>query len=164
VPVAKSRRSPGRQALWLGLAAALGVAAMILLVVWVGGQARRGEVSVRIGDDTFRPGQAATIADFIADEGPWLVPDVAGGDRDLILQHLGDDPTSGWYAFAARPLQAPRDCLVQWQQATETFVDSCDGTVYPADGEGLPRFPVRIDDGELEVIVTPANVGGNREG
>ena len=146
------------QLLWLALAGVLGVGAMILLVVWISDQARQGEVGIRIGDDTFRPGQADTLADFIAEEGPMLVPDVAGGDRDVILQHLGEDPRRGWHAFAARPPDASRDCVAEWQPDSTRFVDSCDGTVYPADGEGLPMFPVRVDtDGELEVVVVPTN-------
>jgi hypothetical protein len=148
-----------RQALWLGLAAALGVTAMALLVIWISAQAREGDIRVQIGDDTFRPGQAETIAGVIAEQGPWLIPDVAGGDRDVILQHLGEDPDQGWHAFAARPVAAPRDCVAEWQPEAEVFVDSCDGTTYPADGAGLPAVPVRVlDDGELEVIVVPANV------
>ena len=164
MPIATGRRS-GRQALWLGLAAVLGVAAMAFLVVWISGQARRGEVTVRIGDDTFRPGQAEAMAEVIDEEGPLLVPDVAGGDRDLIVQHLGDDPATGWYAFAARPLAAPRNCVVQWQADQRVFVDSCDGASYPEDGAGLPQLPVRVlDDGELEIIVVPANADeGERE-
>lgn len=159
MPVAPNRQRPLVQALWLGTAGVVGIAAIALLVLWITGQARDGEVSLRIGDDTFRPGQAATMAEFIDEHGPWLVPDVAGGDRDLILQHLGDDPTTGWHAFAARPLEAPRSCSVEWQADEESFVDSCDGTVYPADGDGLPTFPVVVDDeGELEVVVVAANV------
>jgi hypothetical protein len=146
------------QVLWLAVAGILGVGAMALLVAWISDQAREGEISIRIGDDTFRPGSAENLAQFVAEDGPMLVPDVAGGDRDLILQHLGDDPSTGWHAFAARPLQASRDCVVEWQPDAEHFVDSCDGTVYPADGEGLPAFAVRVDDdGELEVVVVASN-------
>lgn len=152
MPVAQTRR-PLVQVLWLLAAAVVGVAAMTFLVLWITDQAREGEIQVRIGDDTFRPGPAETIADFIAEDGPMLVPDVAGGDRDLILQHLGDDPLTGWHAFAARPLEASRDCVAEWQPEQRHFVDSCDGTTYPADGEGLPPYPVRIDDGEVEVVV-----------
>lgn len=147
------------QALWLGAAAVVGIAALVLLVLWITRQAQDGEVSVRIGDPTFRPGLAETMARFVDEQGPWLVPDVAGGDRDLVLQHLGEDPTSGWYAFAARPEGAPRDCVVEWQPDTQRFVDSCDATAYPPDGSGLPQFPVTVDDeGELEVVVVPSNV------
>jgi hypothetical protein len=130
---------------------------MVLLVLWVTDLARSGEVRVRIGDDTFRPGRAEVLAEVIAEKGPLLVADVAGGDRDLILQHLGPGPEQGWHAFAARPLDAPRDCFAQWDAGARHFVDSCDGTVYPADGAGLPSFPVRINDGELEVVVVASN-------
>lgn len=157
MPVARGRRTPARQVLWLAAAGVVGLVAAVLLVLWITDQARQGEISLRIGDDTFRPGPAETLAELVEEEGPLLIPDVAGGDRDLILQHLGDDPLSGWYAFAARPPQARRDCVAEWQPDEEVFVDSCDGTTYPADGSGLPSFAVRIDDGELEVVVVAGN-------
>jgi hypothetical protein len=153
------------QVLWLASAAVLGVIAMVALVVWISEQAREGEISVRIGDDTFRAGPAEALAPTIAAEGPLLFSDVAGGDRDLLLQHLGDDPADGWHAFAARPLQAPRDCIVEWQADDARFVDSCDGTQYPADGAGLPPFPVRVDDdGQVEVVVVAGNEPGAGSG
>ena len=104
-------------------------------------------------------GQVVDTADFIADQGPWLMPDlIAGRDRDIILQHLGDDPETGWHAFAARPAAAPRDCFLEWNASDETFTDNCDGTTYDAIGTGLTQYPVFIDaNGNLAIDINAAD-------
>ncbi len=112
-----------------------------------------GDIDLDIGDGVYRPGSAADLASAI-EEGPLLLPDLAGGDSDLFLQHLGDKVDDGWIAIAARPQTAARDCFVEWTPNERTFVDSCDGMVYPEDGTGLPHYPVRVtDEGEVEVEV-----------
>ncbi len=137
----------------LGFASVLGVAAMVLLFTQVGGVARQGDVELNIGDSVFAPGNVDRLSDDIESLGPLLLSDVSGGDRDIFLQHIGDDDRTGWSAFGVRPLDAPRECFVEWQD-DETFVDNCDGTVYPADGAGLPEYPVAIDaDGNLTVDI-----------
>ncbi|MEZ5225640.1 MAG: hypothetical protein R2710_02915 [Acidimicrobiales bacterium] len=71
-----------------------------------------------IGDDVFLAGNVDRLADDIAKlETPLLLGDVSGGERDIFLQHIGDDDRAGWYAFAVRPL-APPDCFVEWQPTT----------------------------------------------
>src|SRR5690606_24395042 len=97
----------------------------------------------------FDAGGTERIAAEIADRGPILYSDVAGGTRDLYLNHLSDDVTEGWVAFAAQQPGAARDCFLEWQADEEQFVDPCDGSTFPPDGEGLPQFPVYVeDDGE----------------
>ncbi len=139
----------------LGAATILGVVAMVWLFTQVGGSGSSANVQVSIGDEVFAAGFVDRLADDIENLGiPLLLSDVSGGDRDVYLQHIGDDDLTGWYAFGVRPLDATRDCYVEWQSDSETFVDNCDGTVYPADGEGLPPYPVAIDaDGFLTVDI-----------
>jgi len=153
MPVAQGGPPPAKQALLVGLAALLGVLAVGFLVVrfdTLGGGG--GQAEVELGQPVFSPGPADDIATAIADAGPLLLPDAARGDRDLILQHLGDDPTDGWAAFAARPEGADRGCFVEWQPGQRTFVDSCEGTVYPEDGEGLTQYAVSVGpDGALTI-------------
>ena len=81
-----------------------------------------------------------------------MFPDPLGGDRQRILQHLGNDPGAGWYAFDARRSEARSECFLEWKREARVFVDSCDGEIVEADGAGLPQYEVRIREGRLEVV------------
>lgn len=152
MPVARGGNKSSRQAILVVVAGLMGVVALIFVVTRITSQTSDGGVTINIGDQRFRPGPAETIAELIEEGGPLLLSDVASGDRDLIVQHIGDDPQNGWHAFAPRPADAPRDCAVQWQEASETFNDPCDGTEYPANGAGLASYPVVIDSDGILVI------------
>jgi hypothetical protein len=162
-PVARSQGHTGRAlaVAAAGVVVAIGVAAALALL------ANRGTVDVRLGSDTFAEHDAEDAARDIAENGPILYPDTAGGDRDIYLQHFGGDPGEGWIAFAARPPGVSRECTLQWSGADEVFrlLDSsgkvsgvCDGREFPADGEGLPTYPVTVDaDGNLDVDLNAAD-------
>jgi hypothetical protein len=162
-PVARSQGHTGRALVVAagGVLVAVGVAAALALL------ANRGTVDVRLGSDTFAEHDAEDAAEDIAERGPILYPDTAGGDRDIYLQHFGDDPEEGWIAFAARPPGVSRACTIQWDGDDEVFrlLDSsrevsgeCDGREFPADGEGLPTYPVTVDaDGNLDVDLNAAD-------
>ncbi|MEM8923505.1 MAG: hypothetical protein AAGD35_08360 [Actinomycetota bacterium] len=163
MPVAESSTPPLKMTLMVGAAALLGVVAILFLVTQADQLfGNTGQIGLEPGDRIYRPGEVESLAEAVADAGPLLLPDLAGGDDDVVLQHLGDSDDEGWLALAVRPLAAPRDCFVEWQPVDRTFVDSCDGTVYPEDGEGLPSYPVTIeDDGrlsiDLNVVIPPAD-------
>jgi hypothetical protein len=167
-PVARSQTHAGRA---LAVAAA-GVGLALVLAFGVAVLANRGSVDVQLGDDTFQGQDAQNAAEQIAENGPILYADAAGGDRDIVLQHLGGDPEAGWLAFAARPAGASRACTVRWNAAESgdpadgvfRLVDgsgdesgTCDGTEFPADGEGLPQYPVTVREGRLEVDLNAAD-------
>lgn len=159
MPVAQSGTTPARQAILVGLGALLGVVAILFLVLQADRLLGSADLDIEIGDGLYRPGPADELADGIDDNGPLLLPDVAAGDRDIWLTHVGDDPDEGWRVFSARPATAARTCVAQWVAADDSFVDSCDGTVYPGDGTGLPQYPVVVDDDGLVTIdlsVAPA--------
>lgn len=149
MPVESRRRRP--TAAVIAAVAVAGILTAVVLFAVVVALARGGRVEVRLGDDEFRAGDAGSQAESVARAGPLLFPDVAGGDRDIVLQHLGADPEEGWLAFDARPPGASRDCFARWDTGEGHFVDTCDGAVYPADGEGLTRYDVRVEDGEVIV-------------
>src|SRR4051794_27225037 len=91
---------------------ALGIAAVAIVLI-MGGLFLAAKVyslqpstKLKLGDDTFHAGGAERIAKAIAKGGPILYTDIAdtGGEkRDIVLQHLGGDEATGWYAFLAHP-------------------------------------------------------------
>jgi hypothetical protein len=161
-PVARSQAHAGRVlavsvvAIALALTAAFGLAVL----------ANRGSVDVRLGDDTFAGQDAGDAAARIAEDGPILYPDAGTGDRDIYLQHQGDDPERGWLAFAARPAGAPRECTLRWDDGDQVFrlldpdgeeSGACDGQEFPPDGAGLTQYPVTVQDGKLDVDINAAD-------
>lgn len=172
-----------RRAVVVGAAGVAVGLALIAAVVWLAGSS--GQVEVRLGDRDFRDLDAARISAEIAERGPVLFSDVAGGSRDIILQHRGDDPESGWLAFEARRAGQDRRCFFQWRAEDDgesgggdggaedsgggedmgdgaggRFVNSCDPEdVVDARGTGLVQFPVAVVDGDVRVDINAAVPG-----
>ncbi len=168
MPVAQGGPAPLRQALVVGVAAVLGILSVLFLVTQMDRLIGGASIDLDVGDGIYRPGDAADLADAIGGNDPLLLPDLAGGDRDLFLNYTGVDDDSGdpdaWHAIAARQPTSPRRCSIEWQPDDRTFTDSCDGTIYPEDGAGLPRYPVRIDgEGQLQIDLSSPPDGGDTE-
>lgn len=157
MPVAPGLSLNPKRAVVVGL---VSVAAGVALVWGMSRLASTGDVTVQLGDDTFEAGDPTEMSRVIARDGPILYADAAGGNRDIWLQHVGNSPTQGWYAFDAHRPGTGRDCTLQWQQAAAVFSDPCDGSVVEAHGEGLPSYDVRIEDGELIVDLNAVGEGG----
>lgn len=149
MPVESRRRRPGVVA--VASVAVAGILTAVVLFLLISGAVRGGEVEVRLGDDEFEAGDAESQAESIADDGPLLFSDPSGGDRDIFLQHVGDDPDEGWLAFDARPAGTPRECNATWDEDAGRFASGCGDETYPADGEGLTQYEVRVEDGEVIV-------------
>lgn len=166
MPVAKGRNGSSRQLLILGVATVLGIAAMYFLVSRAGELASSGDVDVNLGSSTFEPGNVERLAEDIAKQGPLLLPDlIEGRDRDIMLQHVGDEDTEGWHAFAVREASASRDCFIEWRPDEQKFVDTCDGTEYDEIGTGLQAYPVLIDaKGNLSIDINAADRQESEEG
>lgn len=152
-PVApRAQRNPRTLALAL---AGVVVALVLLIAVFVfaiPSLTESGKVQVRLGSDTFPAGSARSRADAIRRDGPILFSDVASGQRDIFLQHLGDDDTTGWSAFDARRPDQGRDCTLKWDSGDAQFNDPCDGSTVAADGTGLVHYKVVVTDGGAVVI------------
>lgn len=134
----------------IGLGVLCGLAVVVFLATRSDELTDDGGPPVSLGDPIFSPGPADEFAAVIADEGPIFLPDLAQGDKDIWLQHLGDDVDEGWIAFAVRQLEDPKECFADWDGGSRTFVGTCDETAYPENGDGLQQFPVSVDpDGDL---------------
>jgi hypothetical protein len=133
--------------------AVLGVAGVIALLLFALQQGSgTGEVEVRLGPDRFDAGPAEQRARAIEADGPILFSDPAGRDRDIYLQHLADRPEEGWVAFDARRPGTTRACTLEWQPDEGHFIDPCDGSVIPADGEGLLHYRAEVTEEGTVVI------------
>ncbi|MEI7621928.1 MAG: hypothetical protein WCJ88_00045 [Actinomycetes bacterium] len=147
MPVQDTRKRTSRSIILAVAGVAVGIALVLgLFVVAIPSLTESGKVEVKLGSDTYDAGSASARAENIAEGGPLLFSDVSSGKRDIYLQHIGDDVTTGWYAFDARRAGQARDCTLSWQASQSNFRDPCDDTIVAADGTGLLSYPVTITD------------------
>ena len=101
---------------------------------------------VHLGSETFRVGAAKALADRT----PLLFQDLRNNSLDLWVVHESGKPFyDGWQAFEAHAPHAPRTCQVEW--TGHDYKDPCDGTRYPASGQGLRRFEAKVVKGFVVV-------------
>lgn len=155
MPVSSGPRPSLRAAVVVGLAGvvvALGLVGAVLLLTRTG-----TDVEIRLGDRDFRDMEIGRISAEIDDRGPILFGDVADGSLDIILQHIGEDPATGWYAFEARRAGQSRDCFFRWRSEQADFKNTCDpDDVVDAAGTGLRHFEVAVVDGDVRVDINPS--------
>jgi hypothetical protein len=86
------------------------------------------EVSERLAPSRFEVASIQTAARIVADDGPIMLPglNTTTGERTLVLDHEGDDPTRDWHVYWAYPADRDPSCVVTQIQGTATFTD-CDG-------------------------------------
>jgi len=121
-----------------------------LLTVLALNVATKPNADVNLGDDTFRVGNAETLARRIrADDFPLLFQDLRDKSIDVFVSHEGRSPQRRWRAIEAHAPGAPRTCQLDWTGGE--YRDPCTGTTYPADGTGLRRFQVNVVDGWVYV-------------
>lgn len=139
---------------------AVGTALIIaLFVLAIPKLTESGQIEVKLGSDKFDAGYARNQVDA-ANTQPLLFPDVANGQRDIFLAHSGTDPLTGWVAFDARKPGQGRECSLVWRAERRSFEDPCDGSTVPADGAGLPHYPIEITKDEHVVIDLKADSRG----
>lgn len=85
------------------------------------------ETTERLAPTTFTVGSVQNAAQIVAEDGPILFPglNTTSGERTIVLDHRGDDPTRNWRVYYAHPVDRP-DCTVEQVIGTRSFVD-CDG-------------------------------------
>jgi hypothetical protein len=154
----RRRRSPRSVALAVGGVLIGIVLALALFVFAIPKLTESHTIEVKLGSDQFGLGNARVKADSIAADGPFLFSDVANGQRDIYVQHVGADPLTGWLAFDAHRPGTGRECTLSWDRAAARFADPCDHSTVPADGASLPRYPVTVSsDEQISVDLKTAN-------
>jgi len=161
MPVAQTRGHAGKA---LAIAS---VSVVLILVVtfFVAQAANRGDVKINLGDERFNAGQSERLAREIDDGGglPFLYQDLVGRDRNLFVNHLGDDADAGWVAFGAFDPDDP-SCAVQLDREAKVLVSACDAHVtFPLGGRGLRFYPTTVEDGRVYVDInelTTSTTGG----
>jgi hypothetical protein len=137
-------------------AAVTALAATALVVVFVVQFASRRPDDVNLGDKRFVVGRADRFAERIDEQGaPILFKDplTSKPGRELYVQHLGTDEKKGWLAVEAyAPGQRQLKCILQWDTATDEFVDPCTRARFPADGTGLTTYRGTVDERTAVII------------
>lgn len=105
--------------------------ALIALVLWgfAAYISRDGtEATTRLAPRTLRVGSVQSVADSIDEDGPVMFPGLGttNGERSIVLDHTGDDPTIGWVVYYAYPAGSAPSCIVEQVIGTRSFVD-CTG-------------------------------------
>jgi|APSaa5957512535_1039671.scaffolds.fasta_scaffold95279_2 hypothetical protein len=155
MPIATTTGLDARRALIFGIfAVVLGLG----LVIMMARLAENGTIEVNLGDDQFQDISATGLAAQISEGGPVLFPDAGTGERDIIVQHIGNEINDGWLAFAAQRPGQPRECTLIWSTARELFIDACDDTqTVPSDGGDQTTYPVEVDaNGKLQIDLNAA--------
>ena len=146
---AARRRPRGNNLTTVAVAVFIGAVLILLGVLQL---AKNPNVKNNLGAPVFEAGRAKDLSAVIASGGPLLFQALLG-NRDIYVQHLGDDPLAGWISFEAHAPGAPRTCAVQWQAPEHQFRDPCTGTIYPAAGTGLIHYAASVDPASKRVVV-----------
>jgi hypothetical protein len=138
------------------VAASLALTTAVLLTWFVIRLSSSPDAKVQLGDPTFEVGQVRRLAPLVDKGGPLLFQDLLGKDRDLFVQHIGDDAAKGWLAFEAHAPGQARTCVLTWHQDRGVFEDACTRATYPPDGQRLTHYPTEVrrkDKGGLTLYV-----------
>jgi hypothetical protein len=98
-------------------------------------------------------GKVSQLARHVSgDNQPTLYRDLSGNDlRNLWVQHVGSDATSGWIVFATQVPDEADGCNWSWEPDHHRFVATCNHKkVLGADAPGLYHYPVKVVKGKLQ--------------
>lgn len=123
-------RSPLARAVVPVLGGIAGLIAIGLFTWGIAAYVSRGsaETTEQLAPSTLQVGSAENAAKIVEDDGPVLFPglNTTTGERTIVLDHEGADPTRGWRIYYAYPVGRDTSCLVEQVVGTRSFID-CDG-------------------------------------
>lgn len=136
-----------RQVVVMSLIALAFAGALLFLVVQY---ASKNPDAANLGSEVIKL-DAERTAKQVAETGPYALQDPSG-DRDVYLQHVGDDPEAGWVLVLAYPPgEADKKCAVVWDVERDRFEAPCSKRTYPPDGSGLTTYPAPVEEGRVVI-------------
>ncbi|MDP8976145.1 MAG: hypothetical protein M3N28_07265 [Actinomycetota bacterium] len=151
-----STRRPPKRGRLIVVASVVGLAFAVVLLFLVVRFASRNPEQVNLGPRVFRVGSTTRLAREVDERGPFLFKDPLNREREVYIQHLGEDPEAGWSGIRAYASRESIECLLRWEADQRRFVDPCTSQSYPADGAGLTTYPARVDRGVVSVDLRSA--------
>ena len=124
------------------------------------------DVTERLAPTRFEVAGVQNAARIVEEDGPIIFPglNTTTGERTLVLDHQGDDPTRGWRIYYAHPIDRP-DCPVEQVIGTREFID-CDGTTIGVEDLSPPNsgvFPV-VENQQVRHVSVTLGVRGQAGG
>ena len=119
-----------------------------------------GESTERLAPTTLQVGSAQGAAQIVAEDGPVLFPglNTTTGERTIVLDHEGDDPTRGWRIYYAYPADRDPSCVVEQVIGTRAFID-CDGnTIDVSDLSPPPPGVTPIVENQRTLVINLSGV------
>ncbi len=101
-------------------------------------------------------GSTAFVAAVIDRDGPIIMRDLLGNDRNVVVDHTGADVDFGWAVYLAHPTDRDNACTIELVKRTRTFTD-CEGrTLHVGDLATPPPGvgPIISADSELTLDLT----------
>jgi threonine dehydrogenase-like Zn-dependent dehydrogenase len=101
-------------------------------------------------------GSTSFVAAVIDEDGPIILRDLLGDDRNVVVDHTGADIDFGWAIYLAQPADREAGCGIELIKKTRTFTD-CEGRILQIDDLAPPPpgvGPVISADGNLSLDLT----------
>jgi len=133
------------------------VIGLIFLATWISAVLISGggaETTSRLAPPVFPMGSVTERATSIAKDGPIVLADLhtTRGDRSLVVDHEGDNATTGWKLYWGYPADRDASCPVTQVRGTQTFTD-CAGRTLDVTQLARPEgvHPTVVDSERLEI-------------
>lgn len=158
-------RSPFTRAVVPVLGGIVGLIAIALFTWGVAAYVSRGgaESTERLAPSILQIGSAQGAAQIVAEDGPVLFPglDTTTGERTLVLDHQGDDPTRGWRIYYAYPAGEDPSCAVEQIVGTREFVDCNGNTIDVSDLSPPPPGVTPVVENQRTLVINLGGVTGD---
>lgn len=155
-------RSPFARAVVPVIGGIAGIIAIGLFTWGVAAYVSRGgaESTERLAPTTLQVGSAESAAQIVAEDGPVLFPglNTTTGERTIVLDHEGDDPTRGWQIYYAYPADADPGCSIEQVVGTRSFVDCEGNTIDVSDLAPPPHGVNPVVENQRTLIINLSGV------